>query len=126
MKRKARDRAIGIALSFAAVLMVGSTTFVLAQTRHGSGNRLDRNFEVNSGGYNRRVPAHGYMPQSLYTVGSSRPLYTVSRDGQMVYNPHNAFYTHARYRATGYTGYTHTRGHLSPSYLRQFRYLDQH
>jgi hypothetical protein len=83
----------------------------------GHGHNLDGSLQVGSGGYNRSGWGGlnpSIMPYERYTVGSTRPLYTVSRNGEFVYNTHNAFNPRSAYRATGYTG-----NYLSqPSYSR--------
>jgi hypothetical protein len=117
MRREAIRKRIKTTISVLAVFLIVSTTAVLAQARYGTGAALDRSFNIGSGGYNRAVPARGYMPQSHYYAGSSRPVYTVDRQGNMRYNPHNAFSPQARYRPTGYTG-----DMTSYSHHQRFRY----
>jgi hypothetical protein len=85
----------------------------------GHGHNLDGSLQIGSGGYNRSSWGGldpGILPYERYTVGSTRPLWTLNRNGEFVYNTHNAFNPRSRYRATGYTG-----NYLSPPSYSRFR-----
>ena len=97
-------RRMRLAIGLLATALAALTMSATAQKMVGSGHALDANLEVNSGGYNRPANAPGYVHRNRYVAGSSRQLYTVNRAGTMTYNPHNAFASNSRYKATGYAG----------------------
>src|ERR1044071_2464315 len=71
---------------------------VLGQQVGSGGHSLDRNLQLGSGGYNtgRGVQTTTWSRRT-YTPGSSKPLWTVSSSGGMVYSPHNAFNPNSSY-----------------------------
>ena len=107
-------------VALGALLLLGSMTIALGQHRIHSGRALDASLQIGSGGYNRPTGG-GHMQRSRYSVGSSRSLYTVRRDGSMRYNPNSAFAPRSRYVATGPGG-----GLPSSAYHRRFRYTGQY
>ncbi len=105
MSKITKRSTMGLAIALLLMAITGLTISALAQQSNTLGGyQLDANLGVNTGGYNRSSRGASYMNSSRYTVGSSRPLYTTDRDGQMRYNPHNAFSPRSKYSPTGYAG----------------------
>jgi len=92
-------------LGAALVATTLSASWVIAQQRVADGRALDSSLKVGDGGYNRTGHRTGGGVQSYrYTPTKNKPLYTTDRQGNMIYNSHNAFNPNSRYTATGYTG----------------------
>ena len=66
---------------------------------------LDANFQVGSGGYNRPSPTGAALLRQRYTVATTRSVYTVNGNGNLVYNKRAAFNRPSRYQPTGYASH---------------------
>jgi hypothetical protein len=88
----------GVLAPLMAVLVAG---VALGQYQVSGGRALDANLMRGSSGYNASR-AGSALVNKRYTIGSTKPLYTVTNTGELAYNPYNAFYPNSFYTATGY------------------------
>ena len=96
------------------LILLGSTPAALTLAPQA----LDSNLLLRPRGYKITYNTPNRVQNSRYSPGSSSPLYTISRTGDLRYNPHNAFSPRTRYRPTGFHGsYRSTTRHG-----RRYRY----